>query len=73
LDHWIAPYEAGEKPSGFGLKKQFNAIQKHLFPWVSLVSKSVVEGAFQDLGTAFSQFFEGVKEGRKVGYPRFKS
>src|SRR5258708_28253218 len=73
LEHWQAAYEAGEKPSALALKKQFNAIKEALCPWVYLVSKSVVEGAFADLGAAFKNFFAGLKTGRKVGYPQFKS
>jgi IS605 OrfB family transposase len=73
LEHWKNQYEAGGKPSALALKKQFNAIKEAQFPWVYLVSKSVVEGAFQDLGAAFTNFFDGLKTGRKVGYPQFKS
>ena len=72
LEHWKAAYAAGEKPSARSLKKQFNAVKAALYPWAYLVSKSVVEGAFQDLGTAFKNFFEGQKTGRRVGYPQFK-
>jgi len=37
------------------------------------VTKCAVEGAFANLGDAFSNFFEGLKSGRKVGYPKFKA
>src|ERR1700676_5327029 len=70
---WKRQYEAGEKPSALSLKKQFNAIKREQFPWVYDVTKCVVEGAFMDLGTAFKNFFEGIKAGRLVGYPTFKS
>lgn len=70
---WKRQYEAGEKPSALALKKQFNAIKGELFPWVYEVTKCAVEGAFMDLATAFNRFFEGLKTGRKVGFPKFKA
>ncbi len=72
LSEWIRQYEAGEKPSAMSLKKQFNAIKGEQFPWVYDVTKCAVEGAFVDVGTAFKNFFEGLKKKRKVGYPKFK-
>ena len=73
LAEWNRQYQAGEKPSARALKKQFNAIRKEQFPWTYEVTKSVVEGAFIDLGKAFADFFDGLKSGKKVGYPKFKS
>jgi len=72
LAEWKRQCEAGGKPSALALKKQFNAIKGTLFPWVYEVTKCAVEGAFMDLATAFKNFFEGRKAGRKVGYPKFK-
>lgn len=34
LAEWQKQYEAGLKPSGMALKKQFNAIKKDQFPWI---------------------------------------
>ena len=73
LAEWKRQYEAGEKPSALGLKKQFNAIRTEQFPWTYLVTKCAIEGAFMNLGTAFKNFFEGRKTGRKVGFPKFKT
>jgi putative transposase len=73
LAEWKRQHENGQKPSAMALKKQFNAIKSKQFPWVYEVTKSAVEGAFADLGQAFTNFFEGLKRGRKVGYPRFKA
>ena len=72
LAEWKRQYEAGEKPSAFLLKKQFNAIKGEQFPWVYEVTKCAAEGAFMDLATAFKNFFEGRKKGQTVGYPNFK-
>lgn len=54
-------------PSALDLKKQFNAIREQEFPWTYDVTKCVVEGAFDDLGKAFSNFFA-----KRARYPRWK-
>src|SRR5215204_103281 len=71
LAEWKKQYEAGQKPSAWDLRNQFNAIKKKEFPWVYEVTKCVVDGAFANLGQAFKNFFEGFKKKRKVGYPNF--
>ncbi|SRR5579883_2333157 len=54
-------------PNAFALKKQFNAIREECYPWTYHVTKCVVEGAFDDLGKAYSNFFAG-----KAHYPKYK-
>jgi putative transposase len=73
LAEWKRQVEAGEPPSALKLKEQFNAIRRDLFPWTYDVTKCAIEGAFFDLGDAFTRFFNGRKIGRTVGFPRFKS
>jgi len=68
LEEWQRQYKAGGKPSAMALKKQFNAIKGEVFPWVYEVTKCAVEGAFMDLGAAFTNFFEG-----RANYPKFKA
>jgi putative transposase len=68
LAEWNRQYEAGEKPTAFKLKKQFNAIRREQFPWTWEVTKSACEQPFLDLGKAFTAFFEG-----RASRPRFKS
>ncbi len=70
---WKRQYEAGGKPSALALRTQFNALKKQQFLWVYDVTKCAVEGAFMDVAAAFKNFFAGIKTGRKVGYPKFKS
>lgn len=67
LATWKEQYQDGQKPSAFGLKKQFNAIKKQVFPWTGDVTKCASEGAFTSLGKAFTNFFAG-----RAGYPKFK-
>jgi putative transposase len=76
LARWIELYEAGEKPTAFRLKKEFNALKREQFPWVTEVAKDVAEGAFVNLEAAFKNYFEslqGQRRGEKIGYPKFKS
>src|SRR5260370_11004324 len=54
-------------PSAFALKKQFNEIREHAYPWTYEVTKCVVEGAFDDLSKAYDNFFAGRAE-----YPTYK-
>jgi putative transposase len=70
---WQKQYEAGGKPNARALRTQFHAIRKEQFPWSYDVSKSVVEGAFMDVASAFKNFFAGIKGKHKGGYPKFKS
>lgn len=67
LAEWKRKYEAKEKPNGFSLKKDFNAIKKEQFPWVKEVTKFANQEAFSDLQNAFNKFFK-----KQCGYPKFK-
>ena len=72
LTEWKRSYEAGEKPSAYGLKRTFNSIKREQFPWIREVTKCAPEAAFANLGKAFSGFFRSIKQGKKAGYPRYK-
>ena len=63
-------------------KKTLTAIDQHKilcskkktdFPWMYEVSKMAPQEALRDLDTAFKNFFRGLKQGKKVGFPKFKS
>src|SRR5260370_4520401 len=68
LAEWNRQYEAGENPTAFKLKKQFNEIRREQFPWTWEVTKNASDQPFLDLGKAFSAFFE-----KKARRPQFKS
>lgn len=72
LAEWRRQYDDGEKPSAFGLKKQFNSIKREQFPFITEVTKCSPEQAFRDLDRAFKNFFRRVKQGGSPGYPKFK-
>ena len=67
LAEWNRQYEAGEKPNGLKLKKEFNAIKYQQFPWLEGVHRDAHARPFDQLQKAFVNFFR--KTGRK---PRFK-
>lgn len=69
---WKAAYEAGEKPSGLGLKKRFNAIRRDEFPWTYDVHRDCTAQPFANLQKAFTAFFANLKAKRPAGYPTFK-
>jgi putative transposase len=54
-------------PHAFALKKRFNEIREQEYPWTYEVTKCVVEGAFDDLRSAYDNFFAGRAE-----YPKYK-
>lgn len=41
--------------------------------WLSEVDSTALQNSVRNLQDAYDNFFLGMKEGRKVGYPRFKS
>jgi len=73
LAQWNRQDEAGEKPTALKLKKRFNEIRREQFPWTWEVTKNASDQPFLDLGKAYTAFFEGLKNGKKQGRPKFKS
>jgi len=49
------------------------SIKKTEYPWMYDVSKMAPQEALRDLDTAFRNFFRGLKQGNKIGFPKFKS
>lgn len=68
LATWKKEYESGSNPTGRGLKKQFNTIKHTEYPWIGEVTKCVCDSAFENLNTAFKNFFR-TKNGKT--YPKF--
>lgn len=62
LAEWNRQYSLGQKPTANGLKKQFNAVYKSEFPWVSETHRDCHSQPFSDLNTAFVNFFAGRAE-----------
>ena len=62
-------------------KQSTNAIEQHRllnslketeFPWMYEVSKCAPQESLRDLDRAFQNFFRGLKQGKKIGFPSFK-
>ena len=63
-------------------KKSTNAIEQHrelnkekqsTLAWMYQSSKAAPQEALRDLDRAFQNFFRNIKQGRKPGFPKFKS
>ena len=52
--------------------KSLNALKRTQFPWMYECSKCAPQEALRDLNRAFQYFYRGIKQGRRVGFPRFK-
>ncbi len=69
----IALYQEEKKTvSAINQHKELNQLKKTDFPWMYEVSKCAPQEALRDLDKAFKNFFQGLKQGHKVGFPRFK-
>ena len=70
---WRRQYNTGEKPSAYGLKKQFNAQKDDICPWIRALPYTITESAFINLGAAYKHFFRRLKNKEKEpGRPKFK-
>ena len=75
LAEWERQYKAGLNPTKAKIKRDFNAIKGTQFSWIYDSPKDANQGALNDLGQAFSNFFgscKATRKGRKMGYPRFR-
>ncbi|PDO10802.1 MAG: transposase [Candidatus Reconcilbacillus cellulovorans] len=64
--------QTGKGTNAMEQHRELNRLKKTQFPWMYEVSKCAPQEALRDLDRAFRNFFRGLKEGRKVGFPRFK-
>jgi len=75
LSQRINLYQQGSKKSlsFIDQNNSLNSIKKEQYPWMLEVSKFVPSNALRNLDKSFSNFFRGIKQGKKVGFPKFKS
>ena len=64
--------QTGKSPTRFQQDKSLTALKKEL-EWLREVDATALQAALQSLDTAYQNFFRRVKQGRKPGYPKFKS
>ncbi len=67
LAEWNKQYDAGNRPSGVKLKKQFNATYREEFPWIRETHRDCHSQPFADLQRAFANMFDG-----RADNPSFK-
>ncbi len=72
LAEWKRQYLAGEKPNAMALKKQFNAIKYHEFPWIKEIHRDAHAQPFAHLAKAWAKFFSDRKAGNLAYELRFK-
>jgi len=74
LGYTKTSYEQGEKYKGsIGLHKALCAIKKEQYPFMYETSKLAPQNALRDLDKAMQNFWRGLKTGKRVGFPKFKS
>jgi len=73
LSRRIALYQEEKKTTtAINQHKELNKLKKIDFSWMYEVSKCAPQEALRDLDKAFKNFFRGLKQSGKVGFPRFK-
>ena len=71
----IATYkESGKSISRYEQSRELTKMRKaEDTKWLSEADRSAYTYALRDLDTAYQNFFRGLKTGRRVGFPKFKS
>ena len=62
----------GHSPTRYMQDKDLTSLKKEL-EWLREVDATALQSAVQALDTAYQNFFRGLKNGQRVGYPKFKS
>src|SRR5574344_1438220 len=64
--------ERGKSPTRFQQDKSLTALKQEL-RWLNEADSTSLQATLQDLDVAFQNFFRRVQQGKKPGYPRFKT
>lgn len=64
--------ERGKSPTRFQQDKSLTALKQEL-QWLNEADSTSLQATLQDLDVAFQNFFRRVQQGKKPGYPRFKT
>jgi putative transposase len=74
LERKVQSYrETGRSLDAMKLHKELNRLKATQFPWLYETSKCAPQEALRDLDRAFHNFWRARREGRRCGFPRFKS
>lgn len=71
-DRITAYKENGESRTFFQQNKALTTLKQE-YPWLQEPDKNALQNALRDLNAAYSNFFRGVKRGKHIGFPKFKS
>ena len=63
----------GSSPNAMQLHRRLNALKKTEFSWMCEVSKCCAQEALRDLDRAFALFFRRLEQGKRPGFPRYRS
>jgi putative transposase len=66
-------YADGRKTSVLAEKKRLNGVKDDVAPWLRDLPYKVIDAAFDNLDSAYKNFFRRVKQGDTPGFPKFKS
>lgn len=76
-NHYLNKRETGYEQSGSTMSynecSSDMTMLKKRFSWLSEVDSIALQSSLKDLDAAYKNFFRGLKTGKRVGYPRFKS
>lgn len=64
--------EEGKAPSRFEQSGELTSLKKEL-TWLNEPPMDALQSTLQDLENAYKKFFLGLRNGKMVGYPKFKS
>lgn len=64
--------ETGEAPTRFQQDKDMTQLKREL-EWLREPDKWALQNSLKDLDAAYQNFFRGIRNGKKVGFPKFKS
>ena len=75
LDLRIQAYRStGKSPTRFEQDKDLTQLKRQKeTSWLREVDKCALQNALKHLDSAYKNFYGGIKQGHRVGYPRFKS
>lgn len=62
----------GENRSFFQQNKSLTVLKQE-YPWLKEPDKNALQNALRDLDSAYKNFFRGIRNGKKIGFPKFKS
>lgn len=77
FNHYLDKRKSTYAATGKGLSykecsKDLTALKKQ-YPWLQEADATALQSALRSLDNAYQNFFRGRKQGRPVGYPRFKA